>query len=149
MTALPLTTLLVLWAVFIQGLIPLMILFYLRSVRVEAFKNGEVKPEARYDPSAWPEKARTVANAYANQFELPVLFYVAMLMALMFGQTGWVMVILSWVFVITRIVHAFIHVTNNTIRYRFRFFLAGVATLITIWIYLALAITLGGAPMPL
>ncbi|MGE4314225.1 MAG: MAPEG family protein [Pseudobdellovibrionaceae bacterium] len=140
--ALPLTTLLLLWAIFAQGFLAILILFRLRTVRVAAFRNGEVKEIARYDPAGWPEKARNVQNAYANQFEMPVLFYVACLLALQFGQTGWLMVVFAWAFVVTRYIHAGVHVTTNKIRHRFPAFLAGVICLIVIWVYLALTITL-------
>ena len=146
---LPLTTLLILWAVFAQGFLAILILLRLRSVRMKAFKNGEVKEIARFDPAGWPEKARNVQNSYANQFELPVLFYVACMIALQFGQTGWLMGVFCWLFVVTRYIHAAVHFTTNKISHRFPAFLAGVFCMIVIWAYLAISITMGGAPTPL
>ncbi len=49
-------------------------------------------------------------------------------------------VILSWVFVVSRLVHAFIHTTSNRIEVRFTIFLIGAVVLAVMWIVFALRI---------
>lgn len=70
------------------------------------------------DSSRWPDDSRKVANCYGNQFELPVIFYVLCLIALMTGKADFLMVVLAWVFVASRVVHAMIHTGPNIVPQR-------------------------------
>ena len=51
-------------------------------------------------------------------------------------------VLLSWVFVITRFAHAGIFVTSNNVRHRSLAWFAGVLVLFAMWLYFALRILL-------
>jgi hypothetical protein len=82
---------------------------------------------------AWPAKVTQVANAFHNQFETPVLFYVLCGVATAIGATGTLMAVLAWGWFASRLVHTGIHVTSNRIRYRFYAFLVGVLILIVMW----------------
>ena len=53
-----------------------------------------------------------------NQFELPLLFYILIALALPLRHADFVIVLLSWVFVVTRFAHAGIFVTSNDVRQR-------------------------------
>src|SRR5580693_1735771 len=61
----------------------------------------------------WPARAAQFGDCYANQFEIPLLFYVLVAIALPLRHMDYVMVLLSWVFVVTRFAHAGIFVTSN------------------------------------
>ena len=90
----------------------------------------------------WPERATQIGNCYSNQFELPVLFYVLIAIALPIRHADLVIVILSWVFVVTRFVHAGIFVSSNDLGQRSNAWLAGVLVLLAMWVYFALKILL-------
>jgi hypothetical protein len=90
----------------------------------------------------WPLRATQVGNCYANQFELPVLFYVLIAIALPIRHADLVIVMLSWVFVVTRFVHAGIFVSSNDLGRRSMAWLAGVLVLLAMWVYFALKILL-------
>ena len=129
-----LVTLLLIWALFLQVLLTVVVLLKMRVVRVKAFKDGLVTMDKiAADHSAWPEDVRQVQNNYANQFEIPVLFFVASLLALTTTGVGWITVIVSWLFVISRWVHMFIHTGSNRIKYRFRAFLFGFICVLILW----------------
>jgi len=81
-------------------------------------------------PPEWVERP---ARAYMNLLELPVLFYVVCLLMLTTGKFDVVQVSLAWLFVLTRSVHAFIHIAFNYVPIRFVAFVAGVITLAVIW----------------
>ena len=81
-----------------------------------------------------------LANSYHNQFELPVLFYAIVALALITRKADLVFVLLSWVFVVSRLVHAFIHATSNRVSQRFFVFLIGAIVLMIMWIVFALRI---------
>ena len=77
-----------------------------------------------------------------NLFELPMLFYVLIAIALPLRHADLVIVLLSWVFVITRFAHAGIFVTSNGQPQRGMAWFAGVLVLFAMWLYFALRILL-------
>jgi hypothetical protein len=90
----------------------------------------------------WPVRATQIGNCYKNQFELPVLFYILIAIALPLRHADLVIVWLSWVFVVTRLVHAGIFVSSNDLNRRSLAWFAGVLVLLVMWIYFALKILL-------
>ena len=81
-------------------------------------------------------------NCFSNQFELPLLFYLLIALALPLRHVDFVMVLLSWVFVVTRFAHAGIFVTSNNVQQRGQAWFAGVLVLFAMWLYFALSILL-------
>jgi hypothetical protein len=77
-----------------------------------------------------------------NQFELPVLFYILIALALPLRHADLVIVLLSWVFVVLRFIHAGIFVTSNDARQRNLTWFAGALVLLAMWLYFALRILL-------
>jgi hypothetical protein len=73
------------------------------------------------------------ANAYANQFELPVLFYVLTILEWVTRHAGYVFVILAWIFVICRLLQAYVHITSNVARWRSMFFSIAALVLMIMW----------------
>ncbi|SHN87672.1 MAPEG family protein [Bradyrhizobium erythrophlei] len=90
----------------------------------------------------WPERATQVGNCYRNQFELPVLFYVLIAIALPIRHADLIIVVLSWVFVITRLIHAGVFVSSNNLGRRSMAWLVGALVLLVMWVYFALRILL-------
>jgi hypothetical protein len=90
----------------------------------------------------WPERATQVGNCYRNQFELPVLFYVLIAIALPIRHADLIIVVLSWVFVITRLIHAGVFVSSNDLGRRSMAWLVGALVLLVMWVYFALRILL-------
>ena len=93
------------------------------------------------------KKAGAVGNdqfgdCFSNQFELPLLFYVLIALALPLRHVDFVMVLLSWVFVVTRFAHAGIFVTSNNLQQRGGAWFAGVLVVFAMWLYFALRILL-------
>jgi hypothetical protein len=81
-------------------------------------------------------------DCFSNQFELPLLFYVLIALALPLRHVDFVMVLLSWVFVVARFAHAGIFVTSNNLQQRSSAWFAGVLVLFAMWLYFALSILL-------
>ena len=126
-------------AVAAQVVLTLGILVWLSLERVPRVARGEIAAgDIAVDREAYPLQARLLSNSFDNQFQLPVLFYVAVLLALWHGGAGWVEVVLAWLFVALRYVHAAIHVTVNRIDQRFAVFAAGLVVLGLLWLWLVL-----------
>ncbi|MBK1623763.1 MAPEG family protein [Afifella marina] len=132
---------LVLLPTFIQVGLTFFLAIHMGRVRFAAIRRGEVKPDeiALNEPN-WPAKALQAANCYRNQFELPVLFYALTALAVLTNKTGFVFVILSFIFVASRLLHAYIHIGSNELRSRFRAFTFGLFVLLLMWVIFALQI---------
>ena len=90
----------------------------------------------------WPTRATQIGNCFKNQFELPVLFYILIAIALPLRHADLIIVWLSWIFVIARFIHAGVFVTSNDLNRRSLAWFAGVLVLMVMWIYFALRILL-------
>jgi hypothetical protein len=109
----------ILYPVLAQIILTFVLLAALGRARRKALLTQSVRyTDIALDSSRWPDEARKVANCYANQFELPVIFYVLCLIALMTGKADFLMVVLAWIFVASRIVHALIHTGLNIVPQR-------------------------------
>ena len=74
--------------------------------------------------------------------QLDVLFYVLIAIALPLRRTDLVVVMLSWVYVVTRFAHAGVLVTSSEGRNRSLAWYAGVLVMFAMWIYFALKLLL-------
>ena len=125
-------------AVFVQVLLTFCLLFWMGAVRGAAVKRGEVKiRDIALGDSAWDSRSKQVSNCYANQFETPVLFYAVVAFAMIVRQADLIFVVLAWLYVLARIVHAYIHTTSNHVPTRRNAFAASVFILIVMWGYFA------------
>ena len=97
---------------------------------------------------AWPARATQAANAFSNQFELPVLFYALVPLALATRGADLLFVGLSWVFAGSRVAHAAVYVTTNHVPTRFLCYLVGTLALLALWIAFALHLLAAGRAGP-
>lgn len=105
---------------------------------------GEMKRE-RVHPQSVATSAQMAARLhdtraadnFRNLFELPVLFYLALVVAALTGQVTTPVLVLAWLFVALRIAHSAIHCTYNKVMHRFQVYLAGGIVLWVVWGVLA------------
>jgi hypothetical protein len=139
----PIVVKLLVLAMAAQVFLTLAILVLMGRERVPRVMRGEIKmADIAVDRDAYPLKARLLSNSFDNQFQLPVLFFVGVLVALNFAIVGWVDVILAWLFVGLRTAHAAIHTTNNNLLRRFSAYTAGLVVLSVFWLWLVVRILL-------
>jgi hypothetical protein len=133
----------VLLPLFVQVVLTFVLLFWTGRMRVGSVRRGEVHPRdiALREPN-WDKPTTQVANAYHNQLELPLLFYVLTILAWITKQADLLFVVLAWVFVVLRIVHAAVHVTSNRLSQRFAMFAASVFVLLVMWVIFIVRILL-------
>jgi hypothetical protein len=112
--------------------------------RVSSLRSGEVRSDdiALGEPG-WPKKVTQFGNAFKNQLELPVLFYVLIAFILITRVGDLLLLVLAWIFVILRLVHAYVHTTNNVVLVRGRVYGAGLVVLLAMWIIFAVKILAG------
>jgi hypothetical protein len=133
----------VLLPVFVLVGLTFVLLLWMAGARRQALVGGETKiRDIALGQSNWPDRATQIGNCFANQFELPLLFYILIALALPLRRTDLFMVLMSWVFVVTRFAHAGIFVTSNDLNRRSLAWFAGALVLFAMWIYFALKLLL-------
>jgi len=120
---------------FVQVGLTFVLGVFLASSRVfEAATNAETSKAVKAGQSGvYTNRTLNIGANFSNQFEVPVLFYVAVLLAIATGPITDSFINLAWVFAISRIVHALIHCTINIILLRFVSFIVGVISLALMW----------------
>lgn len=107
--------------------------------RLQADFNGTVSPREY----ALGESARVTAPVslpnrnYMNLLELPLLFYVAVLLAHVTATATPLLINLAWAYVAMRVVHSLIHLTYNDVLHRFLAFATSNVMLVVMWTQLA------------
>ena len=101
---------------------------------------GQMKRE-RIHPQAVATSAQAAAKLtdsrgadnFRNLFELPVLFYLALVVAAQAQLTTMTVLVLAWLFVGLRVVHSWIQCTYNKVMHRFYVYVTGGMVLWTLW----------------
>ena len=133
----------VLLPVFVLVGLTFVLLLWMAGARRNALVSRETRvKDIVLGQSNWPVRATQIGNCFKNQFELPVLFYILIAIALPLRHADLIIVWLSWIFVITRFIHAGIFVTSNDLNQRSLAWFAGVLVVLAMWIYFALRILL-------
>lgn len=135
----------VLAPVFVQVALTLALLLWMGRLRFTDIRSGAVRPpDVVLGQPNWPTKTTQVMNAFRSQFELPVLFYLVAVLSLFTARAGTTLVVLAWLFVVARLLHALIHVTTNNLRRRGILYAASGFILIAMWIDYFFELYFGG-----
>ncbi len=134
----PLNNKLLYLAILAQIALPMFVLMLNAKRKADERKAGNVQADAAINNQAWALPVLLTSNSLANQFQLPVLFYALCLMLLQVGQVNQFVVGVAWAFVVSRWVHAYVHVTSNYIPARFTSFLIGALLLLMLFILTAI-----------
>ena len=77
------------------------------------------------------------SNNLKNLFEMPVLFYVAVLLSMVLMIQDTLLVQLAWGYVLLRVVHSAVHCTYNRVMHRFIAYATSYLFLLFMWVRLA------------
>jgi hypothetical protein len=124
----------VLLPLFVEVILTFVLMLWMGVLRGGDYRSGAVKPQdvALREPN-WPKRTTQAAYSFSNQFELPVLFYVLTILEWVTRHSGYVFVVLAWIFVICRVLQAYVHVTSNVYRLRSTFYSVGALVLMIMW----------------
>jgi len=108
--------------VLLQVMLTLGLYIYLAAAKSRAVKLGQINEERRalYE-DAWPESVQKINNAIRNQFEVLVLFYVLVSVFWSVGMVNAFTYLLAWLFVLSRLAHAYVHTGSNFVPPRRKF----------------------------
>jgi hypothetical protein len=134
----------ILLPLFVQVALTFALMFWMAFGRIGALKRRETTlgNNALGQPN-WPPRVQQISNCYHNQFQLPLLFYVLTVLAMITRHADLVFVVMAWLFVLSRLLHAYIHSGTNYVRHRFNAFAFGAIVLLAMWIIFAVRILLG------
>ncbi len=124
----------ILLPLFVQVLLTISLGMVLAVRRRRALASGTRWQDIALREPNWPKDCIAANNAFTNQFEIPVLFYVLTILALITKQADLIFVVLAWIFVLMRVLQAGVFITSNHVPTRGAFFGIGVIVLIIMWI---------------
>ena len=133
------------YPVFAQAMLTFVVAFIMGVKRIRSLKRGELKIRdiALKQPN-WTENVTKVSNNYHNQFEIPVLFFVVTIFSFIAQKSTGVFIGLAWAFVLSRIVHSYIHIGTNHVPTRANAFFVGVIILFVMWVILGAQMIMAG-----
>lgn len=108
-------------------------------MRVGEMKRERIHPQAVALSAQMADRVKDTraSDNFRNLFELPVLFYLALVVAVQTGQVTGITLTLAWLFVALRIAHSAIHCSYNKVMHRFYAYFAGGIALWLLWAVLA------------
>jgi len=126
---------LILYPVFAMFLLVVLVFLRMRAMRFAAVRNQQVniKYYRAFEGASEPEPLRVVSRHFNNLFEVPVLFYVGVIMTYITHQVSYWQVVCAWAYVALRYVHTYIHLTSNNVITRFSVYFASGIVLAVMW----------------
>ncbi|WP_438749983.1 MAPEG family protein [Pararhizobium sp. O133] len=125
------------WPVIAQVMLVFCIYLLMMRRRFGAVRAGTAKAHDYKIPTIEPSPSATVARNLINQFELPLLFYLVCVLLYVTAGVSQAVVIIAWLFVLSRLAHAYVHVTSNRLMVRQRLFVVGFVLNFVLWMFFA------------
>ena len=122
-----------------QVLLTFIVMLIMYRKRVNEMKFKRIHPQrirTRNKSRTLLTDSASASDNLSNLFELPVLFYTAILLTLILMVQDSILVILAWAFVFSRYVHSFVHVGYNRVMHRFSAFIFSSFVLMAYWVRL-------------
>jgi len=123
----------ILWPVAAHLVLIFALYGWLTLERKAAVRRGEAQMSDYRLYEREPLRARLIANNLANQFELPLLFYVLAAILYLSGAVAPTQAFLAWAFVAGRIAHAFVHILSPDVGLRGNVFTVNFLALAAMW----------------
>jgi hypothetical protein len=108
------------------------------KARVTSVRNGDVsiKHYRVMNDLHMPETVTKSTRNYSNLFEVPILFYVVSTLYISLNIETVFAVSCAWFFVISRVIHSYIHLTYNNVIHRMVSYWAGLIAIFVLWVTL-------------
>jgi len=129
---------------FVLVLFTFVLGFWIPVRGVPLLRRGEVRAQdVDLRQLNWPRPVQQINNSYTSQFELPLLFYVLTILAIISKHADLLFVVMAWLFVLARLAHAYVHITSNNLNMRGPVFGIGAFVLALMWLIFIVRIMLG------
>ena len=125
----------ILYPLFAMFVLTSAVLGRLAFLRVGAIGRREVPMTyySTYQSGEEPVHIRVVTRNFLNLFEMPLLFYVVVILTYVTGQSSAWLVACAWAYVALRCAHTLVHLTSNRVPLRFRIYFASNFALLAMW----------------
>ncbi len=110
------------------------VILFTKNINAVKAKAVRVNFFAVYNEEA-PIELLQARDHYKNLFELPVLFYLLVMILYVNQDVTIFDLFLSWTFVVMRFFHSYIRATSNWVPKRSKVFIIGFIVLLIHWIY--------------
>ena len=126
---------LILYPVFALFLLAALVLTRMGWVRIGGVRRRavDIRFYRTFSEGEEPEAMRVVTRNFINLFEVPVFFYVGVIISHITHQVTWLLIGLAWAYVILRWLHTAIHLTSNDVPMRLAAYAASGLVLLVMW----------------
>ncbi|MGH6726884.1 MAG: MAPEG family protein [Pseudolabrys sp.] len=131
----------ILLPLFVEVALTFILWFWMAYYRVTLVRCGDVQPrDVDLRQPNWPPHVLQIHNAAHNQIETPLLFYALTVLAIITRQADMAFVVLACIYVVFRLLHAYVHVTSNRVAVRGPLFGVSLLVLFIMWVVFAVHI---------
>ncbi len=118
------------------------VIAYLGGSRLAAIRRRDVSIRyyRRYNEGEQTPRLQVIGRHAQNHFEVPPLFYIAILFLYVTDSVTPVAVALAWLYFASRCAHSFIHLGSNNVTHRFIAYAGSGLILVGLWILLLLSV---------
>jgi hypothetical protein len=127
-----------LWPMLAQIAWTCMLYVWLTIARALAVRRGEVEYSIFALGREEPPKIARITRNLGNQFELPVIFYAAIVLLVTLGQGTFIDAVAGWTFVAGRIMHTLVQTLTDDVPLRGRVFMINFVALLVLVAHVAL-----------
>jgi hypothetical protein len=123
------------WPALAMVALTIIVWVHMYRTRIAQMKRERIHPQsvATSSQAAGKLTDSQAADNFRNLFELPVLFYLALVVAVQTAQVSTITLTLAWLFVVLRVAHSAIHCTYNKVIHRFYVYFFGGVVLWVLW----------------
>ena len=130
----------ILYPAFAMAFLTFGVSVWLLKMRIKAYKSGADPRYFKLNQGELPVYAKQAEQHYENLFEMPVLFYVVLLLAFVTQTASVGLVFLAWAYVAARAAHSYVHLGENKLLLRRNVFLVSFAILLIMWVWVLIAL---------
>ena len=136
----------ILYPVFAMFALVAFVLGRMAQLRFGAVRAGKMNPAfyKTYQGDEEPEHMRVVTRHFINLFEMPVVFYVTVILTYITHQSSGWMIGCAWAYVALRYAHSYVHLTSNDVLMRFRLYIGSGTVLVVMWMSLLVRLLAAG-----
>lgn len=106
-------------------------LFRLKGARAREYSPKYYKNYA--DKSLVPNKYIIIERHVDNQFQMPMLFLITCTVLIALDRANSTQVLLAWLFIISRMIHSYVHLTYNHVIHRAIVYGVGLLIVMSQW----------------
>lgn len=125
----------ILYPVMAMLLLNFVVAVILLRRRIKAVQEGLNPAYFRFNRGVkLPNHLLTAEQHYQNMHEMPMVFFVMIVVVYLAVEVNLFLLILAWAYVIFRVIHTFIHLGGNNILWRRNAFVASFLVLSLMWL---------------